>query len=253
MPSGLIQTEVLDPRLLRDLPKAEDLRSTAETNSQLQRWGAALVVLPVFLQAPWVRLNPFSACLFTAVLLAAAIPLGWHDTAGRRQAGSLLLGFSGSWLAGSLFWGWLRAHPSWHLPVEAIALPLAITGLGSRWRLGCAFYLSSLVGTAMTDLAMALTGVMRFWPGVVQAPLNEAGPRLHSAAASLHHPSAVVVIAGLASVILATARWMHVRSRNHGIHADSWAVAAAVLVTTVLVDGLFLLLALIEPNFSGLI
>lgn len=253
MPSGLIQSEALDRRLLRELPLTQEPRLQAESHSQIQLWAAGLVVLPVFLQAPWVRLNPFSACLFTVVLLAVAIPLGWQESKGRHQAGALLLGFCGSWLAGSLFWGWLRAHPSWHLPVEAIALPLALAGLGSRWRLGCAFYLSSLVGTALTDFAMALTGVMRFWPAVVQAPLHEATPLLHSAATSLQQPLAIGVIALLATLILSSARWMHRRGRSGVIHADSWAVAASVLITTVMVDGLFLVLALIHPSLSGLI
>lgn len=253
LPSGLIQSEALDRRLLRELPLTQEPRLQAESHSQIQLWAAGLVVLPVFLQAPWVRLNPFSACLFTVVLLAVAIPLGWQESKGRHQAGALLLGFCGSWLAGSLFWGWLRAYPSWHLPVEAIALPLALAGLGSRWRLGCAFYLSSLVGTALTDLAMALTGVMRFWPAVVQAPLNEATPLLHSAATSLQQPLAIGVIVLLASLILSSARWMHRRGRSGVIHADSWAVAASVLITTVMVDGLFLVLALIHPSLSGLI
>ena len=86
-----------------------------------------MVVFPVFLQAPWVRLDPFSATLFTAVLMAVGIVL--RQTADRQKAeiGQLLVGFSGSWLAGCLFWGWLRAHPLLHLPVEAFALPLALT------------------------------------------------------------------------------------------------------------------------------
>ena len=216
-------------------------------------WAAALVVLPVFLQAPWVRLHPFSACLFTAVLLALAITLGWQQQSILRSSGSLLLGFSGSWLAGSLFWGWLRAHPSWHLPVEAIALPLAVAGVGSRWRLGCSFYLASLVGTAFTDLAMALTGVMRFWPDVVQAPLAEAGVMLNAAASSLRHPWPLLVIVGLAVLILAIASTMQGRSRWPSVHSECWAVAASVLVTTVLVDGLFLLMAVLHPSLSGLI
>lgn len=253
LPSGLIQSEALDRRLFRELPLTQEPRFKAASRTQLQLWAAALVVLPVFLQAPWVRLNPFSACLFTVVLLAVAIPLGWQESKGRHQAGALLLGFCGSWLAGSLFWGWLRAHPSWHLPIEAIALPLALAGLASRWRLGCAFYLSSLVGTALTDLAMALTGVMRFWPAVVQAPLNEAGPLLNSAATSLEQPLAIAIIALLATLILGLARWMHRRSSSGVIHAESWAVAASVLITTMMVDGLFLLLALIHPSLSGLI
>jgi len=253
LPSGLIQPNTLDrPRLEALSGLGEALPRTA-THRGVQIWAAALVVLPVFLQAPWVRLHPFSSCLFTAVLLSLAIPLGWQQQPTVRSSGSLLLGFSGSWLAGSLFWGWLRAHPSWHLPVEAIALPLALAGLGSRWRLGCSFYLASLLGTAITDLAMALTGVMRFWPDVVQAPLAEAGFLLNAAATSLRHPLPLLVMLGLAGVILTIANNMRGRSQRASIHSDCWAVAASVLVTTVMVDGLFLLMALIHPTLSGLI
>ena len=253
MPSGLIQPNALDrPRLEALSGLGEALPRTA-THRGVQIWAAALVVLPVFLQAPWVRLHPFSSCVFTAVLLALAIPLGWQQQPARRASGSLLLGFSGSWLAGSLFWGWLRAHPSWHLPVEAIALPLALAGLGSRWRLGCSFYLASLVGTAITDLAMALTGVMRFWPEVVQAPLGDAGALLNSAATSLRHPLPLLLMLGLAGVILTLANSMKARSERPSVHSECWAVAASVLMTTVMVDGLFLLMALLHPSFSGLI
>ena len=34
---------------------------------------------------------------------------------------------------------------------------------------------------------------------------------------------------------------------------ETWCMAGAVLVTTVWVDGLFLLTALLQPGFSGLI
>lgn len=253
MPSGLIQPNTLDRPRLEALSGLGEALPRTGTHRGVQIWAAALVVLPVFLQAPWVRLHPFSSCLFTAVLLALAIPLGWQQQTAQRASGSLLLGFSGSWLAGSLFWGWLRAHPSWHLPVEAIALPLALAGLGSRWRLGCSFYLASLLGTAITDLAMALTGVMRFWPDVVQAPLAEAGFLLNAAATSLRHPLPLLVMLGLAGVILTLANNMQSRSQRASMHSDCWAVAASVLVTTVMVDGLFLLMALIHPTLSGLI
>ena len=129
-----------------------------------------MVVLPVFLQAPWVRLDPFSATLFTGVLVAAGLVMHQSRSQTTSDLGSLLVGFSGSWLAGCIFWGWLRAHPVLHLPVEAFAVPVALGGLQGRWRLAATFYLSSLVGTACTDLAMAATGVMQFWPTVVTPP-----------------------------------------------------------------------------------
>ena len=49
--------------------------------------------------------------------------------------GSLLLGVSGSLLGGCLFWGWLSAFPILHIPVESVALPLAIVGLGTKWKI----------------------------------------------------------------------------------------------------------------------
>ena len=76
-----------------------------------------MVVLPVFLQAPWVRVHPFSATLFTALLLAIGVVLNRSDNQQKADFGSLLVGFSGSWLAGCVFWGWLRAHPVLHWQV----------------------------------------------------------------------------------------------------------------------------------------
>ena len=205
-----------------------------------------MVVLPVFLQAPWVRLHPFSATLFTAVLMAVGIVLEQTENRQKAEIGQLLVGFSGSWLAGCLFWGWLRAHPLLHLPVEAFALPLALTGLNSRWRLAAAFYLSSLLGTACTDLMMAVTGVMQAWPTVVMAPIDLAPGLLHQSGLQLLHPLPMLLLALAAAMILGLGRrWSQMGS--------TWSMAGAVLVTTVWVDGLFLITALLQPGLSGLI
>ena len=56
-----------------------------------------MVVLPVFLQAPWVRLHPFSAAVFTTVLVAVGVVLGSSADEQRNALGQLLVGFSGSW------------------------------------------------------------------------------------------------------------------------------------------------------------
>ena len=214
---------------------------------------AALVVLPVFLQAPWVRLHPFTATLFTVVLLTVGLNLQLNSRGMRAEIGSLLVGFSGSWLAGCLFWGWLRAHPLLHLPIEAFALPLAVTGLNSRWRLACGFYLSSLLGTACTDLMMLATGVMPFWPQVVSAPLHEAGLQLHDAAIQLMRPQSLILLASAASGILLTARLLRQRSQADPDVQEVSGMAASVLTTTLWVDGLFLAAALLQPGLSGLI
>jgi hypothetical protein len=213
----------------------------------LPRLAALLVALPVFLQAPWVRLAPFSAAVFTAPLLALALWLALRSQGRWRRAGELLVGFSGSWLGGCLFWGWCRLHPLWHLPIEAFALPLALGGLRSRWRLAAAFYLASLLGTACTDGVMALIGAMDSWVAVLQAPLDQAAGQLHQAALGVLQPLPLV-LTSLAAVVLSSL------CRRFWGHPDpAWRLAASAMATTLAVDGLFLLAALWAPHWSGLI
>jgi hypothetical protein len=246
--SGLIQTPTTETKTLvmSKVPSVSFLRS-------LSFWASALVVLPVFLQAPWVRFHPFSSCLFTAVLLTAGILAVQMGNASWRQTGTLLVGFSGSWLAGTLFWGWLRMHPVLHLPVEAIALPLAIGGLNSRWKLSCSFYLASLLGTAITDISMALTGVMSFWPEVVQATSSEAPHLLHEAAKLVLQPVSLSILIPSAGLILWLAKRFWTQAAKSSEHQEAWRVASAVLSTTLLIDALFLVLSLSVPSLSGLI
>jgi hypothetical protein len=205
-----------------------------------------LVALPVFLQAPWVRLAPVTATMFTAALLTAGILLerqfrGWY-----REAGSLLVGFSGSWLAGCLFWGWCRLHPIWHLPIEAFALPLALAGLRSRWRLGCALYLGSLLGTAATDAAIAATGLMPLWPQVLAAAPADAALLLQQAGQRVLEPACFALVITAAILLVQACRWLWWRGQ-------SARVASTALATTLAIDGLFLAAALLAPRLSGLI
>ncbi len=219
----------------------------------LSFWASALVVLPVFLQAPWVRFHPFSSCLFTVVLLTTGILAVQIGNNPWKQSGTLLVGFSGSWLAGTLFWGWLRMHPVLHLPVEAIALPLAIGGLNSRWKLSCSFYLASLLGTAITDITMALTGVMSFWPEVVNATSYEAPFLLNEAAKLVLQPTSLLILVSAAGLVIWMAKQFWTQAAKPSESQEAWKVAAAVLSTTILIDALFLLLSLSVPSLSGLI
>ncbi|RCL51561.1 MAG: DUF3120 domain-containing protein [Synechococcus sp. MED-G71] len=200
---------------------------------------AALVILPVFVQAPWVRASPFSSVLFTFVLMALGLRLG-----GSR--GQLLIGFCGSWIAGSLFWGWLRLHPLWHLPVEAFLLPLAIAGLGGPWRRAGQFYLAALIGTACTDAATALCGLMPLWPQVLQATPAEAPLLLSQAAQHVLEPLHLAIVLTMAVTLAGLSRWLWQRG-------EGGQVMASTLLSTLAVDGVFLLLALVAPHLSGLV
>lgn len=207
---------------------------------------ALLVAVPVFLQAPWVRSAPLAAAVFTVPLLTLGILLELHGGERVRPLGALLVGFCGSWLGGCLFWGWCRLHPLWHLPIEGFALPLAVAGLGGRWRLAGAFYLASLLGTAATDAAMALTGVMGLWPGVLQASPAEAPLLLQQAAAMVLQPLPLATVVFSAVLILLIGRQLWRRG-------EAARVAAAALLTTLAVDAIFLAAALLAPTLSGVI
>ena len=94
----------------------------------LRLWSSFFVILPIFVQAPWVRLEPISALCFTFVIVLVAIVLNQKGSSKWFVFSSLLLGISGSWLGGCLFWGWLSPFPILHIPVEAV-VPVSYTHL----------------------------------------------------------------------------------------------------------------------------
>jgi hypothetical protein len=228
----------------RIAPRSRSTRLTGDL--LLPALAAALVAVPVFVQAPWVRFDPFGAAVFTIVLLTMGLALASAREERWQGIGALVVGFSGSWLGGSLFWGWFRIHPVMHLPIEAFALPLALAGLGGRWRIAGAFYLASLAGTASTDAAMALTGVIRFWPLVLNAPAEAAAELLSQAATAIFSPLSLLVLAAATAGLA----WL---GRHLWRQGPAGRVAAAAVVGTLAVDGIFLCAALVSPRLSGLI
>jgi hypothetical protein len=193
-----------------------------------------LVSVPVFFQAPLVRWSPELGVVTTAIWWALAVFLGRRYP--ERHLGTLLYGFSWSWLAGSIYWGWLRMEPLWHLPIEAIALPLAIWGLRHKQsRIGYGFYLGSLCGTAITDVYVYLSGLIPYWRQVMMNnDASQIAPVLQAAVAQLQSPGGVL----WALVLVLTLCGLGARSlRQQSLAA--WAFGGAVL-STLLVDGLFL-------------
>ncbi len=209
----------------------------ATPNSARQRWlifaaASFLVSGPVFFQAPLVRVWP---------TLSLALSFAWFALAywlqrrpGWALWGDLLVGFSWTWLAGSLYWGWLRWEPLIHLPVEAIALPLLAWGsYRQRWPIGNSFYLGSLVGTAMTDLYFYLTALIPYWRQVMQVEPEMAPVVLQAALAHIETPWAGFCALWLVAVLLSVGFWALKRPS-----LQDWAFGGAVL-STILVDGLF--------------
>jgi hypothetical protein len=195
-----------------------------------------LVTVPVFVQAPLVRMFPLASFLSTFAWLGLSLTLMFRPKT--EIWGDLLLGFTGSWLAGSIYWGWLRWEPFLHLPVESIGVPFAIWCLIRSWgKIGSYFYLGSLFGTAVTDLYFYLTGLIGYWRELMKVEPELAMPIFQSAIVQISNPwgvgCALVLIATLLAVGL-----VHLRFKD--LHW--WAFSGAVL-STLLVDGLFWVVA----------
>ena len=202
---------------------------------QFVLWTAAfLVSVPVFLQAPLVRYYPEISLGLTIFWVGLGIWL--LKQAKINLWGDLLLGFSWSWLAGSLYWGWWRWEPLLHIPMEAIGLPFVLWGLyKGRGKVGNLFYLGSLLGTAITDVYFYLTGLIPYWRQLMTVELdpNLVSPIFHNALAQIETPWGISWAIVLLNLLLAIGIYPLQKRVCHW-----WAFSGAVL-STILVDGLF--------------
>lgn len=198
-------------------------------------WTAAfLVSVPVFMQAPLVRYYPEISLGLTFFWVGLGIWLLKQEKI--SLWGDLLLGFSWSWLAGSLYWGWWRWEPLIHIPMEAIGLPFVLWGLyKGRGKVGNLFYLGSLLGTAITDVYFYLTGLIPYWRQLMTVELdpNLVSPIFHNALAQIETPWGISWAIVLLNLLLAIGIYPLQKRVCHW-----WAFSGAVL-STILVDGLF--------------
>jgi Protein of unknown function (DUF3120) len=225
---------------------SDSVLSLGDRVSSLEKWvsqkwlffaaAAFLVSVPVFFQAPLVRVLPGFSLVATLGWLWLSLFL--RNRPSTHLIGDLLLGFSLTWLAGSIYWGWLRWEPLWHLPIEAIALPFTLVCLSKGWgKVGNWFYLGSLFGTAMTDAYFYLMDLLPSWRQVMQAEPDSLQPIFQNAIAQIQTPAgggwAIALIAALLTVGC-------IPLRSQQLH--HWVFAGAVL-STLLVDGLFWIVA----------
>ena len=216
-----------------------------EQNQEDRSWrvflaASFLVSVPVFFQAPIVRLFP----QVSLVLTLFWVGVGWslYRRPQSRWWGDIIIGFSWSWLAGSIYWGWLRSEPLIHIPVESIGLPFALWCIWRGWgKIGNFFYLGSLLGTAITDFYFYLTNVIPYWRELMTVDVDPAlaAPILKSALAQVQTPWGISWAIVLVNILLAISWWSLRKSELHW-----WAFAGAVL-STILVDSLFLIAAYI--------
>ena len=219
----------------------------------LRLWSSFFVILPIFLQAPWVRIEPVSALCFTFVILFAAFILSRKQSNQWFIVGSLLLGVSGSWLGGCLFWGWLSPYPILHIPVEAVVLPLALIGLGTKWKIGSSFYIASLFGTAVTDITIFLIGIMDQWKEVITADSETAPLILQKTSENLIQIKSLSIIIFVAVILWFISKEILNSAIINSTNGKALLVSSYVIQTTLIVDGIFVFLAIIQPTLSGLV
>ncbi len=219
----------------------------------LRLWSSFFVILPIFVQAPWVRLEPISALCFTFIILLGAYALYKKQSKKWFVVSSLLIGVSGSWLGGCLFWGWLSPFPILHIPVEAVALPLALIALGTDWKIGSSFYISSLFGTAVTDITIFLIGIMDQWREVITADSENAPLILQKTSENLIQIKSLSIICFTALILWFISKEIFDSATINTTNGKALLVSCYVIQTTLIVDGIFISLAILQPTFSGLV
>lgn len=198
---------------------------------------AFLVAVPVFVQAPLVRVFPWFSLAITGLWLW----LGWTmlQRPSQKLWGDLVIGFSWTWLAGAVYWGWFRWEPFVHLPIESIGLPIVLVLMRyGKAKIGNYFYLGSLFGTAITDLYFYCTGLIPFWRKLMMSPPEDAGQILHVALTKMETYQGV----GFAVVLLSLLVMLGtIPLRTQSVRW--WAFSGAVL-STIVVDSLFFVAAI---------
>jgi hypothetical protein len=211
----------------------EFIRIASDRQSLIFLGASFLVSVPVFIEAPLVRALPNLCLALTIPLLCLGLIL-YSMEQDRKVWGDLVIGFSWSWLAGSIYWGWFRTEPFWHLPIEAIALPVVLYGLYKNWSpIGGLFYLGSLLGTAVTDSYFYLTDLIPYWRQLMSSPPESAGSILHNALISLENLWAISWAVVLVNILIAIGLGAYSKQQSH------WSAFSGAVLSTIMVDALF--------------
>ncbi|MGF1987978.1 MAG: DUF3120 domain-containing protein [Nostoc sp. ZfuVER08] len=230
----------------RDVKKLESTLSSSPSLplsiSARQTWlvfaaAVFLVSVPVFIEAPIVRSLPSLSLALTGFWVWLSLKL--MSRPATYVWGDLLFGFSWSWLAGAIYWGWLRWEPLWHLPVESIGLPFACWCLAKNWgKVGNWFYLGSLFGTVLTDVYFYIVDLMPYWRQIMIADVNSTSKILQNALIQVETPWGEAWAIILALVLLLVGILSLGRVQRH------WYAFGGAVLSTILVDSLFLFAAI---------
>lgn len=197
-----------------------------------------LVSVPVFFQAPLVRSFPLVSLALTGGWFAIAKILSEKEDS--AHWGDLLMGFTWTWLAGTIYWGWFRSEPYLHLPIESIGLPFALWGLRQqRGKIGHWFYIGSLLGTAITDVYFYLVRLIPYWRQIMAVAPEQAPSVLHQALVPMQTSWGYGCAAALVGILLLLGCFP---LRSPQLH---WRAFGGAVLSTLLVDGLFWIAATI--------
>jgi hypothetical protein len=236
-PSAIVNASLMLRRRYDALGKiAENSKSN---RSKAFIAAALLVAFPVFIQAPLVRVAPTLSFAVTALWLW--LGYRWMKEPELNLWGDLLVGFSWTWLAGSVYWGWFRTNPYIHLPLEAIGLPMVLLLMFcGKAKIGNYFYLGSLLGTAITDIYFYCVGLIPYWRSLMLSPPADAGKILHGALLRMETYEGVSYAIVLLTLLVMLGT-IPMRSQS----TKWWAFSGAIL-STILVDSLFFLAAVLS-------
>ncbi len=219
---------------------SEKVEASPRLSLALSIFGAAifLVSVPVFFQAPLVRSLPLLSLLLTGFWTWLSIQLSKKPET--KHWGELLTGFTWTWLAGSLYWGWLRWEPTFHLPIEAIGLPIALWGLKNNWcKIGNFFYLGSLIGTIITDVYFYLVDLIPYWRQLMQVEPEFVRPIFQQALIQMNTPWGISWVVTLAVSLLGLSVF------SFKLKNLPWLAFSGAVLSTLLVDSLFWVAALL--------
>ena len=152
-----------------------------------------------------------------------------------------------------MFWGWLSPFPILHIPVEAVVFPLALIGFGTNWKIGSSFYISSLFGTAVTDITIFLIGIMDQWRQVITADSENAPMILQKTSESLIQIKSLSIIIFVALILWFISKEILDSGTINTTSGKALLVSSYVIQTTLIVDGIFIVLAILQPTFNGLV
>jgi hypothetical protein len=176
-------------------------------------------------------------------VLWVLVGYGLYSQPQRQHWGELFFGFSLSWAAGAIYWGWWRWEPLWHLPIESLGLPIVFYLLWKRVGFVASFfYLGSLLGTAATDAYIYGADLVEYWRQLMVVKPELAMPLVQGAIAKVQTLQGTAWAVIVVSLLLSLGILCLGRKHNH------WYAFSGAVLTTILVDSLFLVVATITQS-----